>query len=298
MGSMNAVVARHPAGTYFVATFAISWTGVLLIIGGFDGMNGVMAQDNPLFPFAVLAMLAGPSVTGLGLTACLQGKEGLRELGTRLRRWRVPLRWYALALLTAPLLATALALTLSMTSPEFFPAVAVTRDRVSLLVLGLVVALPAGLLEEVGWTGSAAPLLRRNHGIYATGLIVGLLWSAWHFLVVVWGIGDRAGTLPLALFVIIDALGVLPAYRVLMVSVYDRSQSLLLAVVMHVSLTATTLILAPRTLGVSLLFYGVLFAAGVWAVTMVINHGRAHADPEPTRQTAHIGAHGASLQRH
>jgi uncharacterized protein len=298
MGSMNAIVARHPAATYFVATFAISWSGVLLTIGGFDGMHGVVAQDNPLFPFAVLAMLAGPSVTGLGLTACLEGKDGLRDLGTQLRHWRVPLRWYALALLTAPLLATVLTLTLSMTSPEFFPAIAVTRDRASLLVLGLAVALPAGLLEEVGWTGSATPLLRRDHGIYATGLVIGLLWSAWHLLVVIWGIGDRAGTLPLAVFVIVDALGVLPAYRVLMVSVYDRSQSVLLAVLMHVSLTATTLILAPRTLGVPLLLYGVLFAAGVWTVAMVLNLHRVQAGPATRTGTTPFGAYTAGLQRH
>lgn len=36
-------------------------------------MTGVTAQDNPLFPFAVLAMVAGPSVSGLLLTALTGG---------------------------------------------------------------------------------------------------------------------------------------------------------------------------------------------------------------------------------
>ena len=37
----------------------------------------------------------------------------------------------------------------------------------------------------------------------------------------------------------------LPAYRVLMVWVYDRTGSVLVAMLMHVSLTASTLILQP-----------------------------------------------------
>jgi len=92
------------------------------------------------------------------------------------------------------------------------------------------------------------------------------LWSAWHVLVVTWGIGDRAGALPVALFVIVDGVAGLPAFRVLMVWVYDRTRSLFVAMLMHVSLTACTLILTPRTTGLALLAYSLLFAAAVWVV--------------------------------
>ena len=115
-------------------------------------------------------------------------------------------RWYLVALLATPLLATGVTLTLSMASPEFFPAIFVTRHKVSLVILGLAVAIPAGLFEEIGWTGFAIPRLRRSYGVYSTGLIVGVFWSAWHLLVVIWGIGDRAGTVPLALFLLVDGL--------------------------------------------------------------------------------------------
>src|SRR5687768_12436128 len=76
--TLKAFIARHPVATYFALTFAISWGGVLLVIGKPSG-TGVKAQDSPLFPFAVLAMLAGPSVTGLLLTGLLDGRPGLRE---------------------------------------------------------------------------------------------------------------------------------------------------------------------------------------------------------------------------
>ena len=271
MDTIKAFVARHPVWMYFTLTFAISWTGVLLTIGGFAGMDGLTAQDNPLFPWTVLSMLLGPSVTAVALIALLEGKSGLRQLRVRACRWHVATRWYLVALLVAPLLATGLTLTLSLTSPEFFPGIVVTRHKTSLLILGLAVALPAGLLEEIGWTGFAVPRLRRSYGVYSTGLIVGMFWSAWHLLVVIWGIGDRAGTVPLALFLLVDGLGTLPAFRVLMTSVYERTDSVLIAVLMHGSLTASTLILSPRTAGAPLLTYGVLFALSVWAVNATLN---------------------------
>ena len=273
MTTIKALVARHPVATYFALTFAISWGGVLLVIGGPSGTRGIKAQDNPLFPFAVLAMLAGPSVTGLLLTALIDGRPGLREFRSRLLTWRVGVRWYAVALLTAPLLATAIALTLSLGSNEFLPAIVVTNDSAAVLLLGLVTGLTAGFFEELGWTGFAIPRLKQRYGVLTTGLIVGLLWSAWHALVVIWGIGDRAGTIPIALFMILDGLSGLPAFRVLMVLVYDRTRSLLIGILMHVSITTSTLVLTPQTTGVLLLAYGLAFAASVWAVIAAVGVG-------------------------
>jgi membrane protease YdiL (CAAX protease family) len=180
--------------------------------------------------------------------------------------WRVSAGWYAIAVLAAPVLATVVTLTLSLRSADLVPAVAVSEDKTAVVLLGLVVGIIAGFFEELGWTGFAVPHLKQRYGVLATGLAVGVLWSGWHFLVVAWGIGDRAGTVPLAVFMIVDGLAGLPAFRVLMVWVYERTESLFLAMLMHVSLTATTLILTPRNTGVYLLAYGVSFAAAVWVV--------------------------------
>ena len=266
MKVVEAFVKKHPVLTYFGLTFAISWGGVLLVIGGPAGMTGVKAQDNPLFLLALLAMVAGPSVTGILMTGLVDGRGGLRELGSRLLKWRVSGRWYAVALLAAPLAAGTTTLTLSLLSSEFLPGVVVSHDKIGILMLGLLVGLTAGFFEELGWTGFAIPGLLPRYGVLATGLTVGLLWSAWHVLVVIWGIGDRAGTIPLALFLVVDGLGGLPAFRVLMVWVYDRTESLLLGMLMHASITATTLIVTPHTAGADLLIYGGTLTASLWLV--------------------------------
>ena len=284
---LKAFVRQHPVVTYFVMTFAISWGGVLLTLGSPTAGAGVKAQDNPLFPLSVVAMVLGPSATGLLLTAFLQGRQGLRDFRARLFKWRAPAPLYVVALFAAPLVSLAVTLTLSIFSREFLPLVFVANDKTAVVALGLVVAAVAGFFEELGWTGFAIPQLKRHHGVVATGLAVGLLWSAWHVLVVAWGIGDRAGTLPIAVFMIVDGVGSLPAFRVLMVWVYDRTESLFVGILMHVSITATVLILTPLTTGVSLLAYGVAFSGVTWIVVAALTvAGRGQPSKQPLRRQA------------
>jgi len=236
-----------------------------------------------------LAMLAGPSVAGLLLTSLVHGRAGLRELLSRLLRWRASFRWYAVALLAAPLVFTAVLLALSLTSPVFLPGIInTTGDKASFLLLGIVPALMVGFFEELGWTGFAIPRLRLRYSVLATGLIVGVLWGAWHVLTnVIWASSTTSGGLPLALFMTVNGFGFLvgqlPAYRILMVWIYDRTGSLLVAMLMHASLSACTFILGPLGIsGVALLTYGFGVAVVMWAVVAAValaNRGQLSQKP-------------------
>lgn len=177
MLTIAALIKRHPAPAYFTLAFAISWGGVLIVIVP-GGIPGVPEENAALFPFAYLAMLAGSSVAGLLLTSLVHGRAGFRELRSQLLTWRVGARWYAIALLTAPLVATTVLLGLSLANPIF-----------------------------------------------------------------------------------------LPAFRVLMVWVYDRTGSLLVAMLMHVSLTSSLIILRPpASTGASLLTHDLVLAIALWVV--------------------------------
>jgi membrane protease YdiL (CAAX protease family) len=73
-------------------------------------------------------------------------------------------------------------------------------------------------------------------------------------------------------------LGPLLAFRVLMVWVYDRTGSLLVAMLMHFSYTACMIIFEPLAIaGVPLLIYDLVSAAAVWVVVAAVaaaNGGR------------------------
>jgi uncharacterized protein len=276
MTSLRAFILRHSVLTYFALTFAISWGGVLLVIGGPGGIPGTTEQLERLLPFAILAMLAGPSVAGILLTGLVFGRVGFRDLLSRLLRWRVGARWNAVALLTAPLVFAAVLLALSLTSPAFLPGILASDDKASLLLSGIAAGLVVGIFEELGWTGFAVPTLRLRYGVVATGLIVGVVWGAWHLLTNdFWASGASSGALPLALFIAANGFGFLvgqlTAYRMLMVWVYDRTGSLLVAMLMHASLTASTFILGPLAIsGVALLTYDFALAVAMWVVVAVV----------------------------
>ncbi|WP_166179225.1 CPBP family intramembrane glutamic endopeptidase [Rubrobacter tropicus] len=267
MTAIRSSIERHPVAAYFVLAFAISWGGVLVVVGP-GRIPGSTEQTEALLPLVVLAMLVGPSVAGILLTGLVYGRAGLRDLLYRLLEWRVGARWYAVALLTAPLLATAVLLALSLTSPVFLPAAFTSDDKATLLLVGIAGGLAAGVFEELGWTGFAVPGLRLRYGILATGLTLGLVWGAWHFLVALWGSGTSTGAFSLLLFLpqLLFYVGVLPAYRVLMVWVHDRTRSLPVAMLMHASLTASLpLILLPPARGIPLLTSYLVLAAALWA---------------------------------
>jgi len=215
--------------------------------------------------------LAGPSIAGVAATSLFLGKTGLQDFSHRFRKGRVGARWYAVALLTAPLLVSGVIMALSFMSSVFRPGILTASDPPTHLVLGLVTGIVAGLFEELGWTGFAIPRLRLRHGVVVTGLIVGFAWGAWHLLVVWWGSAETSGSLPIIVYLPAMAFSFLVPYRVLMVWVYDRTDSLLLAMSMHASLTASVRIFDPVPIsGWPIVLYNLVLGAAFWAVVAAV----------------------------
>ena len=283
--TIKALITKHPVATYFALTFAISWGGVLAVVGP-GGFPGTPKQFETLLPIAVVAMIAGPNLAGLLLTGIVHGRAGLHELHARLLRWRVSARWYAAALLIAPALMTVVLGLLSRFSPRFLPGIVVSQDKAVLVLSGLAIGIAAGVFEEIGWTGFAIPVLRLRHGTLATGLIVGVPWAAWHVLPAIWASGTVSGALSLASYVI-DPFLFLVVFRVLMVWVYDRTESLFVGILMHVSLTASARIIgAPGLVGVHLMMFDLAWFAAVWivlAAVAVANRGHFWRQPLRTQ---------------
>ena len=178
MTTIKAFVKRHPVLTYFALAFAISWGGVLLILGRTwrdPGHPGAIRDAAPVRdPGDARRPQRGrppvdrprPWTGGLSRVALPVAQVAG---GRPLVRGGAPDR---------PALVDGGILALSLISPEFLPGIFTTDDKASLLLAGIAGALVAGIFEELGWTGFAMPRLRRRYGVLATGLIVGVLWGA------------------------------------------------------------------------------------------------------------------------
>jgi membrane protease YdiL (CAAX protease family) len=281
-GALRARLGRHPVLAYVVLTFALSWGALLPVIRGPLAASGNDRMANPLFLLAILAAPLAPAAASLLLTGLLDGRAGYRELLGRLRRWRVGWAWYAAALLAGPLpiLLSGALLAVLLRSPAFLPGLSTAPATPGLVLVGLAAGLVAGIFEEVGWTGFAVPRLRRQHGLLGTALLVGLVWGAWHFPAF-WRADSFAGARPFALLMA-QLFAWLPAYRVLLVAAHDRTGSLPVAMLMHASLSASTVILARPGLSDAQSLASVLaWAALLWAVAgaVVLTDRRRRGSP-------------------
>jgi len=154
------LVRRYPLITFFVLTYALTW-GFLLI-----GIFGT----------------TGPLIAALIVLAITQGWAGLRELGSRMIRWRVRWYWYALAIglpLAVFLVIVALNVALGAPAPslaQFSPWYAV----IAVFAVRLVDPLDGPMGEEPGWRGFAQPRLQANRSPLLATLILALLVAIWH----------------------------------------------------------------------------------------------------------------------
>jgi hypothetical protein len=126
---MSAVIKRHPLVAFFVLAFALTWAPT---------------------PFGVF-MAAGPLVAALVITAVVDGRRGLRELWSRMIRWRVGWQWYAAALLVPLGLALGTGgLNVALGAPGSVIRDLSISEAVLLFALRLVVPLFSPIGEEPG----------------------------------------------------------------------------------------------------------------------------------------------------
>lgn len=284
MATLKAFIKKHAVLTYFVLTLIFTWGCMALAVspGGFPITDEQFETSGAL---VYMAMLIGPSGAGLLLTGILDGQAGFRRLFSRLSKWRVDARWYAVAVLAAPFMITTILIGLSRLSIEFQPAIFTSADKPALVLSSIVAGLFVGLFEELGWTGFAVPRLNRRYGVLTTGLIVGFVWGAWHFPPF-WKSDTFSATIPLVLL-LGQLFSWLPPYRILMVWVYDRTESLFVSVLMHASLMAGLSALVPAELsGTSLLTWILTWAATLWIVGGVValsNNRKLSEQPTQTQ---------------
>jgi len=253
---------------YFIMAYTIAWGGCLLVaaLNGFQPAAIGMAQIGIMFLF----MLAGPSISGISLTAYFDGKAGLETLFLRVRDWHFNWRWAAVAVLSIPILSTGVLMALSMlVSPIFRPEITLAK-----LGFGIVAGFLAGFFEELGWTGFALPRLQSRYSALACGLILGILWAFWHIMADFWGNRATLGIYWLPTFIIYWLMP-LTAYRVLMVWVYKNSSSLPLMQIMHAFYSGTLGVVSPTTSIEDGLLWKALFAALLWIVLafVIIRYG-------------------------
>jgi membrane protease YdiL (CAAX protease family) len=170
------VVGRRPVLAYFLLAYALSWAWWVPLV-----MRGATVRAGVGWPTSVPGLL-GPAVAAVIVTALVDGRAGLRDLGSRMARWRIGWTWWLVVAGTLSLGLLGAAVTLVTGQPV--PALA---DFTSYTGIGQITPLGVaalvflgGMGEETGWRGLAADRLVPDHGLTWSALVVGVGWAGWH----------------------------------------------------------------------------------------------------------------------
>ncbi|MFN0048803.1 MAG: CPBP family intramembrane glutamic endopeptidase [Cytophagales bacterium] len=280
---LKKLFTKYPVPTYYLLTFLISWGGLVLMVGGIDKVSS--KPTDVAFLLLYFVTVAGPFVAALLLTGLYEGKKGYRELFSRLLKWRVPSKWYAVALLIAPITVFATLFALSLVFPVFMPGIFSSgnspvatmfglegSDKITLLLLVLMLGLFNGFVEELGWTGFATHKLKLHENIISNGIILGIMWGLWHLLSNYIGSAAGAGNVPLPLYISLLLFTFLPPFRILMMWVYKHTGSLFIAILMHASLDIFWLLSTPLLItGKERVIWYAIWAVVLWCIVVIVS---------------------------
>ena len=198
--------------------------------------------------------------------AIVAGKQG--RLRAAFGRWRAPVPWVLLALLT-PLLVHVTALGLA-TAFGVAP-VAYLHPPSRPEQMAAFVVFPFG--EELGWRGFAYPRFVARYGALRGAMSVGVLWAVWHLAYAVTPEAGRFDAVTLLML-----LSLLPLYSVILAWMTERTGGgLALALAFHAGGHLDNLQLASRA---DLRLHVAHFCV---VLPLALAAGRALAKPAPAQ---------------
>ena len=184
--------------TYLITVFAFSSFFYFLILH-----SGSLGNGRGLY---VLGLMWCPALAGM-LTLRLNGRN-LSDLGWKwgetqyqVRSWYIPILYASIAYAIVWIFHFG-----AFGNPEYYDSLTKTMHLggspwISIVMgialtgtYGMIRSVSSALGEEIGWRGFLVPELSKTTSFTATSLISGMVWSLWHYPILIYG-GYNAGTL-------------------------------------------------------------------------------------------------------
>jgi len=227
---VRSLFRRYTLFIYVFVTYLFSWAFL------YPCYRILLNAPEGTFPWLALIGLPGaygPSLVALFMTGVMEGKAGVKGLLRKLLIWRVGWIWYALVILLPVGVESVAVLLSQVTHGKVAPLD--PSQAVLLLFPYILVALPFGPLgEELGWRGFMLPRLLDKHRPWASGLILGFIWSFWHLASFSYSGAAIPSEFPVTSTTILLYIGTLTGGSLVFTYFYLKTRgSVLIAVLLH-----------------------------------------------------------------
>jgi uncharacterized protein len=247
--------------------------------------------DSEILPFGLplqgVFLSLGTGLAAFLVTAALLGRAGVADLTRRSGRWRVPVRWYLIALLSVPVGATLISLVIYGPQALATPSGGWPRALAEVAAYFLLQLVLFQLGEEIGFTGFLQHHWQDRYHPMKLTLYVALLWAVWHipdhFAEEGWGL-EQLISAPVVFA--IEFVSLFFA-RALFMWFYNRTGfSVLLVAILHASFDAAISQLSRDVVPASntvrfLIFSGVIVLFAIAVIIATKGRLGRHADLVP-----------------
>lgn len=185
------VIKKYPIVTFFALTLLWSDGIWVLLVPDIQRLLNLQL-DNRLAWIGLM----GPGLFAIGISAVLNGKEGVSQLFKPLLKWKVPYFYYIFVSLGVFLFyyaASWLTFFLSHTKPMHSISWLLKNVEAPFFGLhGLWVIVEITIIytfcEELGWRGFALPRMAESLNALYSAAVLGVFWAIWHIpLIYVYG---------------------------------------------------------------------------------------------------------------
>jgi membrane protease YdiL (CAAX protease family) len=273
--SLRSSISVHPTAAFFVLAFAMSWTLMApAMIVGLDSLAAVpffLGVWAPAAAAAIVVRTTGGSI-----------RHWLRDI----LRWRVPRRYYLLAL-GFPIALAIVASAEFAVAGERLDFGLVGERAAAFLPLLLFCLLLNGGPEEPAWRGFALPRMQERLSPVKATVLLGTIWGLWHLplLLVEDNVDHDLAALAFAGMLVWTLAG-FTAYAFTYTYLWNRTHSALLCMLLHASYNTAlgVVILRPadELVGDSYVAISLALTGTLWLVAIgliVATRGRLGLQP-------------------
>ena len=241
----TSLIRRHSLSAFFAGSVGI---GSVVTAG-----SRLLPQGAALMPLVAIPVSYVPAVLAVAINRASRRHEQA-AFRQRLTTTRVGWKPYAVGAVALPAVHVGGVALAALAGGK----VRAQPAKLALLPLFLITSIG----EEIGWRGYALPKLQERYGLFASGVIVGLAWAAFHAVALL-----ANSESPLTYVVVSTVL--FTGISVIITYVFnDASQAVPVAVLMHATYNTVSVGVMPLAeTGVPLTAFA-LSAAVAWALAL------------------------------